>query len=374
MANMAAIWHSAAPMKIATTSAGKPVNWYVEEQIDQGKWVEEVIPATVVGLSRSLRVCRASRSSNLITHNWYGDRDTFCPPTWWDLAIGSGPCGLGCRACFLLLTHRIRRDPWRHLLYDNTGDFFHAVERWLTSNQRREQHTLGVGIDRSDSLLYEGVTGHVRRLAPLFSGRRVNPAGCKLILLTKSANAHYLTEIPPVQRANVVVSFSLNPEPVADLWEGKWPDGERITPSIARRLEAAALAQELGCEVRARIDPILTPAGWRDYYADFVDQVSRLGVDFRRWTLGTYREKNAQLQAWADRWGIPPMEWQPAEDELVQDGTHRHLLPNRRADIYRFVGDDIRSKFPNTTIGLCKETQDVRKVVGLHQAKCNCLP
>ncbi len=31
----------------------------------------------------------------------------------------------------------------------------------------------------------------------------------------------------------------------------------------------------------------------------------RIGVRFRYWTLGTYREKNTQLLDWARRWGLP---------------------------------------------------------------------
>jgi DNA repair photolyase len=357
----------------STTAAGKPITWYVDEQVTQGNWRQEIIPSEVVGLSRSLSVFRAPRKSNLIAHKWHGDGDTFCPPMWWDLAIGSGACGLGCRACFLMLTHRIKRDPWRHLLYDNTEDFARAVEKWLRSPERRPQHTLGVGIDRSDSLLYEGVTGHVRRLAPLFGSSNHNPAGCKLILLTKSKNTHYLTEIPPEYRHNVVVSFSLNPECIADQWEGKWPDGVRITPSIADRLNSACLAQDLGFEVRVRLDPILTPPGWPKHYADFVAQVKSVGINFRYWTLGTYREKNPQLDAWRERWGLPAMEWQPEQKDLVKDGTHWHLTAEQRISIYQLVRDAIRKQFPQAKISLCKESHAVRRDLSLCNADCNCL-
>jgi hypothetical protein len=76
-----------------------------------------------------------------------------------------------------------------------------------------------------------------------------------------------------------VVTFSLNPEAVADRWEGKYPDtSERIMLPIARWLEAAALAQSLGFEVRARLDPIQTCTGWQDLYAAFVVDVARLGL------------------------------------------------------------------------------------------------
>lgn len=359
---------------IGITSAGRPVSWFVEEQVADGGWREEVIPANVVGLSRPLVVCRAPRKTNLITHDWHGDKSTFCPPMWWDLAIGSGPCGLGCRACFLMLTHRIKRDPLRHLLYDNLGDFVLAVEKWLMHPSRRRHHTLGVGIDRSDSLLYEGVVEHVRSLAPLFGHPDVNKKGNSLILLTKSSNTHYLADIDQRDRPRIVVSFSLNPEPIADLWEGKWPDtGGRITPSIAERLQAARYAQDLGFEVRVRVDPILTPAGWTDYYKAFVAEVKARGISFHSWTLGTYREKNCQLDAWRERWGLPPMEWQPAPENLVKEGTHYRLSDEKRLEIYSEIISIIRCEFPDASIGVCKETHTLRQKLMLRRAGCNCL-
>ncbi len=359
---------------IRRTSTGRPIDWFVNEQVSSGAWKEEEIPIHVSGLTRPIHVYRTSRKTNLIVYDWHGDKETFCPPMWWDLAIGSGACGLGCRACFLMLTHRIKRDPARHLLYDNLNDFIQAAAQWLQEPTRRRQHTLGVGIDRSDSLLYEGVIPHVRSLAPLFANKQHNPGNNKLVLLTKTANTHYLADIISAHRSNIVVSFSLNPELVADLWEGKWPDtGERITPYISQRLEAVKYAQELGFEVRVRVDPILTPDHWEDYYAAFVADVKARGINFRYWTLGTYREKNAQLDGWRERWGLPAMEWQPGDNELTQDGTHRHLPEARRIEIYKKVRDIIQREFPRGRVSLCKETHTVRKALALCNADCNCL-
>jgi hypothetical protein len=329
--------------------------------IELSEWGRQVVCGDL-GLARVRDVESVSSTNTLV----------------YDLQTGTGNFvagdGILVHNCFLMLTHRIRRDPMRHLLYDNVQDFVFATEKWLKDPARRRQHTLGVGIDRSDSLLYEGVTGHVRSLAPLFGGEAHNPAGNKLVLLTKSANTGYLAEIAPEQRGNIVVTFSLNPEPVADLWEGKWPDtGERITPSIARRLQAVRDAQDLGFEVRVRVDPILTPDGWQDLYAAFIAQVKAMGITFTYWTLGTYREKNHQLDGWRQRWGLPAMEWQPGEEELVQDGTHRHLPASRRIEIYTTVRDLIKREFALARVSLCKETHDVRRRLALCNADCNCL-
>jgi DNA repair photolyase len=192
--------------------------------------------------------------------------------------------------------------------------------------------------------------------------------------LTKTANTHYLADIIPAHRNAIVASFSLNPESVADLWEGKWPDtGERITPPIAHRLDAVKYAQDLGFEVRVRVDPILTPEGWEEHYAAFVADVRHAGINFRYWTLGTYREKNTQLDAWRERWGLLPMEWQPEENGMVKDGTHRHLSEQQRIAIYTKVTALIRREFPRARVSLCKETHVVRKALALCNADCNCL-
>ena len=121
---------------------------------------------------------------------------------------------------------------------------------------------------------------------------------------------HYLEGLPT---ANVAVTFSLNPEPIADLWEGKWPDTlERITPPIQDRLEACLRAQRMGFETRWRIDPILYPPGWETMYDEFFAGAAALGLRPRYVTLGTYREKSHQLDTWREKWGLPPMEWEPA--------------------------------------------------------------
>jgi DNA repair photolyase len=355
------------------THTQKPITSFVDREVARGAWREEIIAPDVSGLARPISVFRAQRNSKLITYDWHGDKETFCPPRWWDLGIGSGACGLGCRSCFLMLTFRAMRDPLRHVLYENIEDFAGATERWLCDPTRRRQDTLGVGIDRSDSLLYEGVTGHVRRLAPLFAHPTINRLNNKLVLLTKSANTHFLAEVPPDHRRQVVASFSLNPEAAADAWEGKWDDGVRITPTIAKRLEAARYAQDLGYEVRVRIDPILTIERWQEHYADFVAQVRAAGINFTYWTLGTYREKNTQLDGWRERWGLPAMEWQPGDDELVKEGTHRHLPEARRVEIYATVRDLIQHEFPRGRVSLCKETHSVRRALRLCNADCNCL-
>ena len=342
---------------------------FVLDHITRGVWRESTVSASLTGLSRDLPIFFAARKTTPIVHDWYGDRQTYCPPLYWDLAIGSGACGLGCRGCYLLGTFRDRRDPHQPVIYDNVPFYWAAVRRWLRHPSRRPHHSLGLGTDRSDSLLFEGVLGHARQLIPVFADPRRNPHGAKLFLLTKTANVHYLAGLPT---ANVMVTFSLNPEPIADLWEGKWPDtNERITSPIDGRLAASRQAQRMGFEVRWRIDPVLTPEGWQDHYADFFANAAHAGHHPSRITLGTYRESTPQLQRWRAYWGVPPMAWSPAL--LTRDGTHWHIPPVERIRTYLFVADLCQRHFPASVVSLCKETKQVRGASGLCSPSCNCL-
>jgi len=352
------------------TRAGKPVDWMVQERLRSGEWHLECIQADVLGTARPLEVFRAPRKTSIIKpwQNLAKDDASYCPAHWADLAIGSGACGARCRACFSNLTHRIQRDPSRHLLYDNLDDYERATRKWLQKPTRRN---LGLGIDCSDSMLYEGVTGHVRRLAPLFSNMATNPCGCKLILLTKSTNVHYLQGLSP---RNILLTFSLNPELIADLWEGKWPDGLRITPSVEARLAASRMGQEMGFEVRWRVDPILPVKNWREIYRAFFEHAAADEHRPTRVTLGTYREMSRSLLTWGEMWGLPPVEWLPPE--LEKDGSHWHIPHTQRVGIYRELQAMIENAWKDTghspIVALCKETQAVRNEVGISHDRCNC--
>lgn len=365
------------------------VDAFVKSQIEQGVWREQIVSAEILGTPRPMTIYRAARKSNPVKHTWHGSTATFCPPKWYDLGIGSGACGYGCRFCFLMLTFRAMRDPMSPVVYNNLDDFQRQVRRWLVADdwktdaltplqqkirrvKRTSLDTLGLGIDCSDSLLFEGITSHARTLIPIFADPAFNPRGNKLILLTKSANTHYLDGLPITDR--VAITFSLNPEREADLWEGKYSDGVRITPPIWERLKACLHAQELGFEVRWRIDPILTPQGWEMDYLDFFEQAAAVGVSPRYITLGTYRQKNAQLDAWRAKWGLIAPEWEPVS--LEGDGTHEHILRDDRIRIYSRVAEMIvatRWRHGAPRFELCKEPHEMRRAVGVEGVNCNCL-
>ena len=214
------------------------------------------------------------------------------------------------------------------------------------------------------------MTGHARRLAPLFASHITNPSGCRLILLTKSANVHYLEQVP---RENIVVTFSLNPQAIADLWEGRFNDGTRVTPSIAERLDASLRAQRWGFEVRWRIDPIIPGEHWQEIYGAFFSAAARDGHKPTCITMGMYHELQPSLRTFSGRWGLPPMEWTPPV--LEHDGWHYHLPGSLRREVYTQLLGAIRSAWSGVgvpIVALCKEPHDLQHELGLDHDLCNC--
>jgi DNA repair photolyase len=170
------------------------------------------------------------------------------------------------------------------------------------------------------------------------------------------------------------MTFSLNPEGIADLWEGKWSDGVRITPTVNDRLAASAKVHSMGFEIRWRIDPILPVDGWQDIYREFLLVAASQGQRPTRITLGTYREMGRSLLTLAAKWGLPTMEFDPGK--LTKDGMHYHLPDEQRIEIYRQLVDFIRSAWEHTghtpIVALCKETKTVRETLGVTHSHCNC--
>lgn len=348
---------------------GKPFDHVVKSKVARGEYRQECIAAEILGTKRPIEVYRAMRARSCILKPWEAstDDDSYCPSHWADLAIGRGACGFRCRACFLMLTHRTFCDPSRQVLYENVKDYEDVVRKELM----RRGKNVGLGIDCSDSLLYEGVTGHARRLIPLFADKNTNPYGRKLILLTKSTNVYYLEGLPT---ANVLMTFSLNPEPIADLWEGKWNDGVRVTPAVSERLAASRMAQEMGFEVSWGVDPILPVDNWQDICREYF--YSAAADDHRptRITFGTYREMRRSLLTIAAKWGLPPTEFIPGK--LHKDGMHYHLPEEQRIGIYQQLSGFVKTAWRDAgqapIVALCKETKVIREALGITHSHCNC--
>lgn len=232
--------------------------------------------------------------------------------------------------------------------FTNIDKMEREVRAWI-ARDKLESYVLNMG-NLSDSFAFEGVRPLVRRLVEVF---RDTAGGRKhaLLLVTKGGtrDCSSLFEVEPCR--NVIISFSVNnPEAARKYEKGAAPVQDRL--QAARRLKAK------GWRIRIRIDPMMLgfEYGW------IVAQVKRLVPE--RVTLGSLRaERN--LDRFTDN-GLF-VDLAPVADKR---GLARYPK-ERRLALYRKAVKVLRGLCP---IGLCEETPDVWRALGLstRARSCNC--
>jgi DNA repair photolyase len=157
-----------------------------------------------------------------------------------DLAEG---CSFDCVYCYLqtYLNHGAL------VLFVNTDSL--AAELAQVGG---EDNWISTGL-LSDSLLSENYFPTL----PIISNKI--PPNTILELRSKSAEVEIVSN-PSIERSQVVLSWSLNPEEIARRFE------YRAAP-LGQRLQAAADAIELGYRVGFHLDPIFHFDGWRESYS-----------------------------------------------------------------------------------------------------------
>lgn len=174
-----------------------------------------------------------------------------------------------------------------------------------------------------------------------------------LLAVTKAGLRHCraFLERPPCR--NVIVSFSINSPEAAE--------GHEAGAAHPReRLEAAAALQKLGWRVRVRIDPMIL--GF-DY--DWVTEQVR-AIAPERVTLGTLRADPTLLAEVAEVAIFQAL-------EAPEPGSIARYPLDTRLAMYRRVVERLKDV---TSLGLCEETEDVWRALGLDcdNKTCNCNP
>ena len=148
-------------------------------------------------------------------------------------------CVYDCRYCFLQGMYQSAN----YVVFVNFEDFFAGI----TATQRRlpepDRGWFFSGYD-CDSLAFEPVTGFVDAALGHFGKHPQS----MLELRTKSTQIRPLLRRDPMD--NVVVAFSLSPDAVVSRWEAR-------TPSLSKRLLAAARLAEQGWQIGLRFDPVV---------------------------------------------------------------------------------------------------------------------
>jgi spore photoproduct lyase len=172
--------------------------------------------------------------------------------------------------------------------------------------------------------------------------------GNKLLFLTKAGinNIHPLLEDSSLNEF-VIMSHSLNPQPVIERFE-------KGTASLEHRLEAAKILQEIGYEVRLRIDPIIPVDNWPILYSELLDAIfKRFNLKPERITLGSLRGLKKTLLYAKDK------DWVEYLNKHEKTGWGLKIERKLRISLYSKIIQDLHKHGFNGHIALCKETPEI---------------
>lgn len=162
-------------------------------------------------------------------------------------------CVYDCRYCFLQGMYQSAN----HVVFVNTEDFFADIVQKARSIPDPTWFFSGYDCD---SLALDPITGFVDACLDQFDNLHTS----FLELRTKS------TQIRPLLKRtampNVVVAFSLSPQPIIAA-------EEHGTPPLHKRLEALRTLQEAGWPIGLRFDPLLFADNFDTLYGEFFSQI-----------------------------------------------------------------------------------------------------
>jgi len=277
-----------------------------------------------------------------------GGRDIICPH-FLELKWATG-CPFDCAWCYLRGTMRHyprRKNP----TYKSREKVRSHLQRFFRVDYPAEKEVLNTG-EVADSLMSEHTnTPFSRFVVPLFETQQRH----KVLFLTKSPWVDNLLKMNPHNQ--VIVSFSLNSEAVANRWER--------APSVAKRIEAAAETFEAGYETRIRIDPIVPypETEWPKHYRRLIDNIfSNLYPE--RITLGSLRGLQSTINEAVDKSWV---------DCLTEPSNWGKRMPSElRYRTFEVILDHLEEHHGYSNVSLCKEPLMMWEKLGLSWKNCAC--
>ncbi|RKY41242.1 MAG: hypothetical protein DRP85_06815 [Candidatus Makaraimicrobium thalassicum] len=340
-----------------------PRTIFVEKSVRSFKWTEDFTRkfprAEVVEVKDSRDVVREVSTSDPVSmYDSRRDRVLLvrarsgfvkiCPCTkgykrcgYWILNVGFG-CPIDCSYCYL----QMYSNAPGLILPVNIDDYYGHIERF--DRQVKGRTRIGTG-EFTDSLALDMYTGYSTRLIPFFRKMR----NLVLELKTKSANIENVLREEPHE--NVVISWSVNPQDIADRYE-------KGSVTMAQRLDAAERAAEKGYKTGFHFDPVIYSEGWEDAYKAVVEDIfSREALRKNTvWvSLGTLRYTPGFKQIVEQRFAENLMFYQ-GEFFVDTDGKLRYPR-DVRIDIYNKMISWIMSFDTSCWIYLCMEPEEVWK-------------
>jgi spore photoproduct lyase len=278
------------------------------------------------------------------------DTDVICPH-FLELKWAYG-CPYDCSWCYLKGTFRFRPEGIKPVIKDLQKVMLHT-QTFL--DEVKEPEILNTG-EIADSLMYENVKSPFSKLIiPLFEGQKKH----KVLFVTKSNNVKNLLEISP--HTQVIISFSLNAIPIAELWEKR-------APKVIDRIEAGKQLLDAGYEVRIRIDPMVPVDNWENFYKELIDKIfSKFRPE--RITLGSLRGLQSTIN------GTKDTSWVHFLKETSNWGKKIDFVTRLKMYSSLIFYLNKKYKYKYNRIALCKETKAMWQKLGMNYKKirCNCV-
>jgi len=349
------------------SSCSEPENIFVEEDVKEHEWTKKFLsffPGSKVTTVKSFSegVKSLSRMDHVEKYN--GRRKNFflirgkdafvkiCPCTkgykrcgYWILNLGFG-CPIDCSYCFL---QSYSNSPGL-ILPANIDDYLECLEK--LDCEVKEKVRIGTG-EFTDSLALDKYTGYSSVLIPFFEKMK----NLVLELKTKVSDIEGVLREDP--HDNVVISWSVNDESIAEIYE-------KGGSAMESRIDAAERAAIRGYKVGFHFDPIVYFRGWEKRYKAAVEGIFSRDALRRNtsWvSLGTLRYtpglKQVAEQRFADN-----MIYYNGEFFEDTDGKLRYTR-ELRADMYRKMAKWLRAGCKSSWIYLCMEPEEVWKKASL---------
>jgi spore photoproduct lyase len=248
-------------------------------------------------------------------------------------------CDMNCSYCYL---QSFINTPMM-TIYSNIDQALGELRKMAIAHPQAP-YRVGTG-ETIDSLSLDPLTLYSHRLIEFF---REFPAWRLEFKTKSSAVDHFLRQ---EHAGNVIVSWSINPQPVIS-------SEEHQTASLTDRLGAARRAHDAGFQIAFHIDPMIWHPGWRDHYHQLVDEIhARFTPEEVPYiSLGALRFQPEQRHMMRERFGY--QSWvNRAEMHLSADGKLRydHELRN---EMFQAVIQCFREHDRNWKIFLCMETPE----------------
>ncbi|MGA1795683.1 MAG: SPL family radical SAM protein [bacterium] len=328
-----------------------PINRLIVEQGTEGdritRNVLDALPSLIPEYIEYERIksLDADRHTIIVTHN----RGKFlkrCPGTkeylcclYGFLNVGLN-CPIDCTYCIL----QVYLNTNALVLFSNHTDMLAELGAELIAEPSLVR--IGTG-ELTDSLALDPLTGLSPLLIDFFSGQRQ----AFLELKTKSDHVEHLLHLD--HRGQTIISWSLNPQSVAESEEG-------LAAPVQARITAAKRCLEHGYRIGFHFDPIILYKGWESGYESLIDLLfSHIPPHSITWiSMGCFRF-------------IPPLKGIIRQRFPASRITYEEFIPGLdkkmrypqpvRIHIYSSLAGWIRKRSPEAFIYLCMESPEVWK-------------